>query len=235
MAETGYPMPDKPFKTYKAFLAWDEGYWKNRALRQHDSEFLREKNRITGGKSRISTEEYDKLENFKEKYLPPVYGAVFREILEHFNIDPKNYGYRDFLLFNFFLGKKEYSKPTVSINFIRNKKTDETEMFVRIYGHTKKEDITRNWSWIASHQMYLKDFMGKSKRSEKFNRDLEIYLLYKKMREDGKKRHFTYQGYSGLVSNDEKIYADLHKKYPEITLTHIRKIITTTAKRVGDI
>lgn len=230
LSDAGCPLPARPFKTYREFLKWNDTFWKRFSEIEHSPEFIKEKERITGGKDRISIEEYSELEDLREQLLPPMYGQVFRDILNYFRIGKDDdAGFRDFLEHYFFYGKTEYSTSLFAISFKRNEKTDEFELFVRIYGHTKKEDIVRDWEWIAQEQKRLKDYVGKNKAWETFNRDMEIYDLYKALREEsGKKRHKKWQ------STDMWIYSDLHDRYPDLTTENIRTIVSRTRERLGE-
>jgi hypothetical protein len=227
--EIGCSLPLKPFKTYKAYLAWNKKYWDCYTKMEQSPEFLEAKQRITGNKEVMSPEEFYAFEDFREEFLPPMYGLVFDEILEHFHINPEDKGFHDFLEFHFFFGQEEYYTSPFSIKWIRNSKTNEMEMFLRIYGHTKKEDIMRHWDWVSADQKYIKDFIGKNKVWKTFDRDIEVYGAYKKLKENDAKRR------QSIVALDKDIWATLHQKYTDLTVESIRKIISRTAKRLGEI
>lgn len=227
--EIGCSLPKKPFKKYKTYQAWNKRYWDRYTEMEKSHEFLEAKRRITGNKRMISMEEFNALENFREGFLPPTYGRVFTEILEHFGIGSKDERFRNFLEFYFFLGQKEYVKPKLSIKFTRDSKTNETEMFLRIYGYTKKEDIMRQWDWISWNQKSLKDFVGKNKAWKTFNRDIAIYNLYKKMKDPKTKRQPNDNGL------DTKLWLALKEKWPKLTISSVRTIVNRTRKRLGEI
>ncbi len=233
-AEVGSPLPRRPFKRYIDYLAWNDRYWKRFAEMETTEKFLEAKQRITGGKEKMSMEEYYALEDFRKEFLPPVYGETYSEILKHFNIDTQDKGFRDFLEFYLFFGQKYYHTSPFSVVWRRNEKTDEMELFLHLHGHTKKEDIVRHWSWVASDQKHLKDFIGKNKAWKTFDRDIEIYGVYKQLRESGVKRHGGSDPFEGITALDKDIWAQLHKKYPKITTENIRKVVSHTRKRLGE-
>lgn len=105
--EVGCPIPQNGFKDLKQYDKWRNKYWDTRTRMYQDKEFVVGVNKITNGKQKISSEEYDKLEEFKNDYLPPVYGAIFGDILEHFKIDRDNSKFRDFIERYIFLGYDE--------------------------------------------------------------------------------------------------------------------------------
>lgn len=226
--ETGCPLPKNPFKKYAQYLEWNKKFWKRYAAMEKSEEYLAEKERTVGNKENVSPDEYFAFEEFRENFLPPVYGNVFDEILEHFKIDPKDKGFQGFLEHYFFFGQREYIKSPFGLRWIKNPETGKTEFFVRIYGHTKKEDIIDNWDWIAEDQKLCEDYIGKNKAWKTFDRDIEIYTRYKKMKEKGIKRHHNNWAMDTVLLNE------FDKKYPELTLTRIRAIITKTRERLGE-
>jgi hypothetical protein len=226
--EIGCPVPKTGFKNLQQYDKWRNKYWDTRTKMYQDKEFITGVNKITNGKQKISSNEYDKLEEFKNDYLPPVYGAIFGDILEHFKIDRDNSKFRDFIERYIFLGYDEYPSTIIGTRWIRNSKTDKMELFIPILGHTKKEDIINNWDFISKEQKRLPDYLGKSKEWEEFDRDIEIYNLYKGIKINGPEKGFE------LKALDIEIYVQLHQKYKSLTVNKIRSIITKTAKRLGE-
>ncbi|MFA6228173.1 MAG: hypothetical protein WC668_03210 [Patescibacteria group bacterium] len=236
-AEIGCPIPEGGFGSYKEYIAWNGRFWKKFAEMQDSQEFHDERTKITGGKSNISREEYWKLADFEEKFLPPIYGRHIKEILAHFGFPEQGY-FHDFVEYGIFLGKKNYSNSPFNVQMIRNKDTKKWELFIQIYGFTKKDDISNNWDLIANEQKYLPDYLGKSKEWETFNRDLEVYDLYKKLlpgKEIKKKRNIEYGDFFLPRSVDAAIFAKIYEKYPELSTELIRNIIHRTKKRLGEL
>jgi len=227
--EVGCPLPTEPFGKYYMYLDWNKKYWDRYGEMELSPEFLEAKTRITGNKETMNVEEFNALEEFRKTFLPPVYGNVFDEILEYFNIDRDDKGFRNFLEFYIFFGEKEYHVSPFMISWIRNSITDKFELFIQIYGHTKKTDIMKHWDWISHEQKDLKNFIGKNKAWKTFDRDIEIYNCYKELKNPQKKRSAGFRAIDGLV------YTKLAKKYPKLTISGIRTIVSRTQKRLGEI
>lgn len=230
--ETGCPIPKNGFKRYKSYLKWNKKFWKRYNEMEKSTEYQEGIFKITKGKQCISEQEYDQIEKFRRKFLPPIYGENFREILEYFKIPTKHRQFRNFLEFHLFFNKKEYPISPFIIKWIRSQKTDKMELMVQILGHTKKEDLIKHWEWISGEQKYLTDFIGKSKEWKNFERDMEIYDAYKEIKKEIETT-FGKRGFS-LCTIDKKIYSKLHSKYPEITVTSIRTTVTRAKKRLGE-
>ena len=227
-AEVGCPVPTEGYTTNEEYRAWQGGYWKRYSEMNQDEYYKAKSLEITGGKQFISREELDQLEDLQYQYLPPMYGGIFSEILKHFDIDPKDQQFKYFLEFYMFRGQTELPSSNFSVRLSRHPKTNELELLVKIHGFTKKEDIMNNWDFIIEDQKYLSDYQGKSKEWVEFERDLEIYKLWKVIKREKSNRQGLWQAV------DMDIYAQLHQKYPEITVTSIRRIILKTAKRLGE-
>lgn len=227
-AEVGCPVPTEGYTTNEEYRAWQGGYLKRYSEMNQDEYYKAKSLEITGGKQFISREELDQLEDLQYQYLPPMYGGIFSEILKHFDIDPKDQQFKYFLEFYMFRGRTELPSSNFSVRLSRHPKTNELELLVKIHGFTKKEDIMNNWDFIIEDQKYLSDYQGKSKEWVEFERDLEIYKLWKVIKREKSNRQGLWQAV------DMDIYAQLHQKYPEITVTSIRRIILKTAKRLGE-
>lgn len=225
--EIGQPLPKRPFKKYKDYLAWNKKFWNRYSAMMKSAEYLEEKNRITAGKETFSLEEFNELQAFEEKFLPPVYGNIYDEILEHYNIDRNDKGFRDFLEYHIFFGYDEYPTSPFAVIWKRNDKTQQMELFIRLYGHTKKEHIIEHWDWVAKEQKYLPDYVGKNKEWKTFDRDLEIYNEYRSLKATSEKRRKNHRAL------DTELWVRLVKKWPTLTTNGIRTIITKTSKRIG--
>ncbi len=219
----GCPIPKKGFKTLKEYMDWNQNqFWKSYFDTEKSSKFQAKLNKITGGKKSWGTKEQDQIEKLKLKLLPPIYGETYDEILEKFNINRKDRGFRDFLERHIFFNKDTYFTPLFSINWIRNKKTNKMELFVKLNGHTRKEDLINGWDFIAKEQKDLPDYTGKNKKWENFKRDNEIYELYLKLR---KKRNFK-RAQKDESAIDAMIYQEIRKKHYELSFSSIRSIVS---------
>lgn len=224
-ADFGCRVPPQGFRTHRQYQAWHKKYWGIHSEVSGSKEFLDRKKAIYGGRETISNEEHITIEKLEADFLPPMFGAVFGDILEHYGINRDDCKFREFLELYIFRGKTEYSTPLLTVRWIRNKKTDQMELFIQILGHTKKEDVEKNWDFIVRDQKQLSGYVGKNKKWESFDRDIEIYTLYKKLRT--KKR-------DDICPADREVYIELHKKYKSLTLMQVRSVVTKTAKRLGE-
>lgn len=223
--DVGCRVPPNGFKKYHQYQTWSKKYWGVHSKMSGSKEFLDKKIAIIGVKKEISLAELSAIEKLEADFLPPRFGAIFGDILEHFEIDRNDRKFHEFLEFYIFLGKTEFSEPLLNVQWIRNKKTKQAELFIQIFGHTKKEDIEKNWDFITRDQKQLPDYIGKNKKWESYDRDIEIYTLYKKLHT--KKR-------DDICPVDREVYIELHKKYKSLTLMQVRSVVTKTAKRLGE-
>ncbi len=100
------------------------------------------------------------------------------------------------------------------------------ELFIQIYPHTKREHISAFWDNIVVDQKYLSGYIGKSKKWENFDRDLEIYEVYKNIKSNKPNKESMRSKYP----MDREIYIQLHNKYSRLKLSDIRKSISKIAK-----
>lgn len=226
--EVGCPLPEGGFKKYAQYEKWREKFWDTHSRMSQDDGYKARVAEITGGKKKITLDEYNAVEVFRERYLPPLYGAVIGDILEHFKIDRHDRQFHQFIELYIFLGKTDYPTTLFNVKWIRNQKTDQMELFIQLFGHTKKEDLLNNWDFISRDQHYLPGYLGKSKKWETFDRDLEIYTAYKALKDPNIKRS------SNGKALDYKMLQKVSEKWPELTITRIRSIVTKTAKRLGE-
>jgi hypothetical protein len=235
-AEIGCPLPLKGFKRYKQYLTWNDRYWKRHSEMQQLDEYLNGRLKITGSKEQISAKEFDDLQDFDQKFLPPVYGEMYSEILHYYGLPIDNDYFRDFLESYIFFGKTDCTLPPFSVCAIRNKKTNKPGLFIQLYSHTRKEDILNYWNFIAKEQKNFfnsaSESIGKNKAWEEIDRDIEIYNLYKKLKLE---RGETVKRANALCDMlDMKLFVIIHKKYPKINITAIRRIISQAKKRLGE-
>lgn len=216
------PIPKNGFNSMQEYLDWNKNkFWKSYSDLETSEKYKKEIIKITGGKSSWGSEEMLKIERFREKFLPPVYGQVFEDILEEFGISRKNKGFDDFLERHVFFNKNTYPTSLLTVKWIRNKKTDKMELFIQIYGHTRKEDLMKNWDFIIEDQKLLPDYTGKNKKWFTFNRDNLIYETYLKIKEGRSTRSSK-----KLKPIDEEIYLQMQDRYPGLTMGTIRSIVS---------
>lgn len=225
--EFNCPVPKDGFKTLNEYMDWNRNkFWRSYIDIENSVEFKKEFNKITGGKSSWGSREQDEIEKLRLNLLPPVYGSVYDEILKRFGVDRKYKGFRDFLERHIFFNKHTYSTPLFSTHWTRNKKTNKMELFIRIFGHTRKEDLMNNWNYILKEQESLPDFQGKNKKWINFKRDNDIFELYLKL----KRRREAKRSGKFERRIDEEIYIEIKKKHYDLSLGTIRSIIYRVKK-----
>jgi hypothetical protein len=219
------PIPKEGFKNLQEYMDWNRNvFWKKYADLEASQEYKNKVKEITGGKPTYGTAEYNQIEEFKDKFLPPIYGQYMEGMLEEFGFNRKDEGFKDFLEYHIFLNKQHYPTPLFNIRWIRNPKTEKMELFIELLGHTKKEDIVDHWDWVAQEQKYLPNYMAKNKEWSSFPRDnaiYEIYLRIKAERADGRAK--TKNGQHAI---DDEIYQRIRQQFGELSLSNIRNIIS---------
>jgi hypothetical protein len=225
--EVGCPFPKKPFKKYDEYLDWNRLFWDRYSVMERSTDFKAAVTRITGDKSLIPVKEFDELERFREDFLPPVYGQIFGEILQHYGLKD-NPAFKDFLEMYFFFGQKELYTQPFGVS-MRRKKDGTWELLVEIFPHTTKEDFNTHWDWIRKEQDSLfKDRIEKNKAWKNMERDLEVYAEYKKLRSGIERQK------KGEAA-DLAIWLKLEKKFSRLASpSQIRTIVSRTRKRLGE-
>lgn len=181
-SDFGCPVPEKGFKNYKEYLEWNDKYFDAISKIEYGPEFKNKINKITGGNSSWGIEEQEKIEELRDKELPPIYGSDIGYMLEEYGISRKDKSYRkfaDFIIEYIFFKKREFIDSQLVITWKRDEKTSEAELFIKILPHTRKEDIEKIWPMIKKEQAYLPKYKVKHKEYKNFHRDLEIYNIYK--------------------------------------------------------
>jgi len=210
---------------------WREKYWNKFDKIANSKEYKEQLKKITKNKRGYDLKTKEKVNELREGMFPPVYKNYIDKIIDYYNIDKKYHKkFKEFVLNYIFFKREDFPHTNFSIKFERNKQTKEIELYVRIFGYTTKEDITKNWSIIEKEKKSLKDYCGKSKKKENFERDLEIYKLYKELKKDRK----TKKGKGYNIYNekrlDEEIWSIIHDKYNDLEWENIRKIISKMNK-----
>jgi hypothetical protein len=196
----GSPIPKSGVKNLDGQMEWINNFWKKYYERKK-----------TG---------------LNEQELPQLWGYWIDDILTEFKLDPKNSKYSDFLESYIFFGKKHLNESFFETRWIRNQETDKMELFIQIYPHTKREHISAFWDEIVKDQKYLPEYIGKSKKWENFDRDLEIYTIYQKIKSERPSKRALLSGHS----LDFTIWGELTTKYPNLRLGDVRKAISRIEK-----
>jgi len=213
----GCPIPDKGFKDYKEYEAWRNLYWKI-------SESIQTSKNYQTQLSKIKTEKG--LKSFRQDKLPPLFKIYIKEIVNYYKIKEEYQKYFEEFFFNYiFFNKGYYPHPNFTISWKKNKKTNENELYVRVFGHTTKEDIVKNWDIIKEEKKLLNGWLGKNKSRNDFKRDLEIYKFYKTLSQDKDVKRGKEENIYRARRMDEKISAMMVDKHGDLTWENIRKII----------
>lgn len=224
-------IPDSGFINNEEFEKWRKKYFSKFDGITNNEEYKEKLKKITDNKRSYDSETKEKVDKLRENMFPPVYKDYIDKIIEYYNIE-KIYKkkFKEFIFNYIFFKKEEFPHTNLLIKLEKNKKTKEVEIYIRVFGYTKKEDIIKNWSIIEKEKKILKDYHGKSKEKENFERDLEIYKLYKELKENRKikkgKSDKIYQG----KRMDEEIWNIINNKYGDLEWENIRKIINRIKK-----
>jgi len=227
-------IPKEGFKSEEEYLAWNDKYFAKRSKIINGKEYKEKLKKVIGDKKKWNSEEQEQIEKIKEKELPPVYGEEIRKILSLFNIMRKDKDYkkiRNFIIGYIFFNKKEYSEPLCELHMKKNEKTRELELLLRIMPYTKKEDITISWPLIKEAQQDLAQYKERNKPFKNFERDVEIYHLYKKLRKN--KKYKKGKGENIYYNNraDQEVCSFVYDKYgDDLSWEAIRKIVSNIDK-----
>lgn len=223
----GCPVPVNGFRSDKLYMEWLNKVLSLWARIDSSKDFADAYNDIEKDPSLTYRQIFQRKQEFLENSLPPIPGHFIERLLKGSGLDPKNKKYYDFLASYLFLGEKHLSERPFNLTWRRNASTDKFELLIQLLPHTKREHITAGWSQIAKEQKRFSDYIGKSKKWERFEKDLEIYHAYEKERlRVTRKKDSKAWFISGSAPIDETVWAQLHKKYPKITLQQIRSSVS---------
>lgn len=238
----GLKIPKTGFKTSKEFEDFIEILHKKYSQVIVSKNYREKRKNLIKGKTKFSYKEYVKLEQFEFDNLPLInFGSYYNKILQEIGINQKNRYFKGALNNLLFYRKSELIKPRIRIRLIRNNKAGELELYLRIYPYTTKEDINNPiiWKLIQDTKKYLKDYRGKFKDWNNFDRDLKIYLLYKKVKSNFKKGIRKSPGRWKSIYNEMMYYPEYNQieneNGSEIFDDSLRKIISKCQKLLGNL
>ena len=226
------PIPKKGFSTYKDYLNWKDEYLLKINEIENSKELKEKINKITKNNEKIGPDEYYQIESLKEKTLPPIIEKYIGDILEANGILRKDKNYEKcqlFLMMHIFLGQENFSNPVLVFKQMRNRGTDQMELFVQILPNTRKEDVINAWPLIRRNQKMMPGHKDKIKEYKKFKRDLDIYNIYKKFQRESKaKPEKKSMAHDNRIDN--KTYKQIKDKYGEMSWESIRKVVSNMEK-----
>jgi hypothetical protein len=238
-------VPTEGFKTIQEYLDWNKRWWGKWAELRYGTEYKKAFYEITGGNDTFTLEQAARIREFEERFLPPVYGKYFDTILQEFNIDPDDKGYQDFLERHIFFNESDYPHDLLSIVWHRDTLKEPFKLYLEILPTTKLEDVVKYWDDVTNEQKLLPGFKKRNRAWENFERDIEIYMLYKDLKDklsaDGKQRKSSIRldaafdkGKPYQISRlDNEIYEKIREKHGEITFDAIRTAISRAKKHLG--
>jgi hypothetical protein len=228
-AQIGAPVPSKPME-YSGYLEWLNKFW-DAYTKLDMGEVANKQKQIQENTAIPNEEKYWVIMEMRDKTLPPTPGKFLEDLLEQFGHDPKNQKFDDFLEAYIFRGKKHLSESLFTIIWKRNTKSDKMELFIQLEPHTRKEHIEAFWDQIEDDLKHLPGHLGKSKEWKTLDRDLEVFNEYEALKKSipkGSKLHSNKHG-GNRHPLDIQVWQKLYGKYPELTLSMVRKAVTRVA------
>ncbi len=230
----GYPLPRGGFNTYKEYLDWNEKYFLKRQEIANSKELSDKIEKIKNGEETVGPEKYYQIEALRKKHIPPLIEEYISDILNNAGINRKSKkyeSYQRFLIFNIFLNKEKFSNPPLIIKRIRNKDTDTLDLFIQILPYTRKEDIVNAWPFIKQHQKLLSEYKERIKEYKKFQRDLDIYNIYQKFKNEPR---IALQN-SADNRIDSRTWNKIKDKYGDLSWENIRKIVSNIENLIKNV
>ena len=224
-----YNMPITGFKKPEDFFKWSDKMEKGRFKPVKTKVQSLEMNSKTKQiKNKSKSTYFSKLE---EKLADDIETTI----LKKFRLDNEEFlePIRWLVLYN----NLDYVTDAFKIKLKKNQNGG-NELWLKILPHTKKQDIVQLWNRIKLFQQYLPDYRSRIKEWTTIERDFEIYSLYKKYRKKlGLRKRAKTIKYllQTEMPIDNYISEKIKKKYPNITLSNIRKIISRFKKKFSDI
>jgi hypothetical protein len=170
----GCPIPRGGFRNEEEKEVWRNKYYEARKERKSDPEYKRNTALIKAIKTNDETENCEQIKKFKNNFMPILIGEFIDDVLEHYNIDSSN-KLRDYIDRNIFFNHRDFAPEEPTIHLMKDPKTGEHQIWMRIFGHTTLKDIKRNWKFIRKCQKQLPDYCGKNKVAPNFDRNIIVY------------------------------------------------------------
>lgn len=158
-------------------------------------------------------------------------GIVIQNLLNQLKLDPKNERYREGIASKIFFNRQYKQQPHYAqrpINLVWKNKDDPNRISVYLYPWTKRTDYIELWKTIKKIQKLYPGYRGKEKFQTTFERDLDVYKLYLKVKNDIKTKNEKIK-YKSIIDNmpfyDE--YKPLVKRFKDDDLAESLRSITS--------
>lgn len=146
-------------------------------------------------------------------------------------------------LFNHLFLKLDKS-PSEPIEFSFNTDTqgNVSQLWIRIYAHTTKDDLINAWAKIDSYKQHLPNVTERMREWTEFDRDFKLYLIYLKVKAKVTKgelnasvktpayKHISQSVYEQLMEASE--YKELSRRY-KFTRLSLERVIRHCNKALG--
>jgi len=220
-------IPKKGFKKYQEYLDWNKKFWDKFTESQKSEQYIHARSEIINDKGVITGDEnIARMYEIEDTLLPPIYGSWIIDLIQEYGFDRKDKDLKKFLISYIFMGQKEYQEQPLRIVHKIDNKTKKAGLFVQIYPWTTKDDLNNCWKDIKEEQSYYPEYIERNRPWKEFDRDVEIYEFYKNSLERVQNED--------IKAADIDVFSKLHQKYPELTLSGIRKICERTRERLGE-
>jgi len=197
----GHPVPKKGFRNQEEYFVWQD-------------RFMRDYNKS------ISFLDAKERKNIP---LPPLMAINY--IMKKFGLDTNDIKMNIFFDRCIFLGKKEFFEDFFELTHENGK------LCIKLYPHTKKEHLLKFWDLISYEQKRMPGYVGKNKKWETFERDVDIFFEYQKERNRRARQNIGRASKKNMHhALDDVIWGKLHSKYSRIELGDIRKAVSRVAK-----
>jgi hypothetical protein len=223
-AKWGCPIPKGGFKNDKGFQAWRSrlsARYKEERLGKKYNDALRA---ITGGAEKMTRDQFKFVQELEELALPPIdYLERIDTITEEFGLNSKVDEDTDWVKSFIFYNRTDYQTVLAELKFITPNKGKGPELWVQYFAHTKPSDIPP--AAIKDLQKLLPEYREKNRPPEfrTLERDAEVIRAYYKIigptKEAGIRRKAGDSAAAAVVRL-------LKRKYPELTVELVQKIIS---------
>lgn len=187
------PVPGPDSGRTGGYSAW-LGRLRAAIIKAEDSEAMaRAMERISNDQTISENEKMQQRFEAWRTMLPPSPNSVIDGLLEDFGLDPKDIRYRLFLITHIFFHREDFIEPFSLPTLKRNERTGEMELYLKLDSYSKAKRVLENWDLIESSLKMLPGYRSRNRRWVTFERDLQIYKVYRQVEEltdEAKRKEF---------------------------------------------